>query len=105
MVSDLDHSNVISHSTSGKAGGAMTKKIDSYGDAFAQANLEEGKTCRLWDLIVRPPVRFFKSYIFKAGFLDGRQGFILAGLGAFYVFIKHLKLWELEQKGKDAKGE
>jgi len=83
----------------------ILRKTDNYADAFAQAKMEEGKTCRLWDLIVRPPMRFFKSYFFKAGFLDGKQGFLLAILGSFYVFTKYIKLWELEQFQRSSKGE
>jgi (heptosyl)LPS beta-1,4-glucosyltransferase len=39
-----------------------------------------------------------KSYFLKAGFLDGKQGFVIAALSAVYVFTKYLKLWELEQQ-------
>lgn len=38
--------------------------------------------------------KFFKMYIFKAGFLDGYEGYLLAKLSSFYVFIKYAKLRE-----------
>jgi len=75
-------------------------KMDNYTESIARVKHEQGKSWHLWDLIVRPPVRFFKSYILKAGFLDGVRGFIIAGLGAFYVFTKYIKLWHLEQEEK-----
>jgi len=81
------------------------KKMDHYTGSVAKAKREKGKSCQLWDLIVRPPARFFKSYLLRGGFLDGLQGFIIAVLGAFYVFTKYVKLWELEQKDKDSQKE
>ena len=38
--------------------------------------------------------KFFKMYIFKAGFLDGYEGYLLAKLSSFYVFTKYAKLRE-----------
>jgi glycosyltransferase involved in cell wall biosynthesis len=81
----------------------ILKKMDHYAESIAHSKFQKGKTCRLYDLIIRPPARFFKSYILKAGFLDGRHGFIIAVLGAFYVFTKYIKLWELEQEKKNSK--
>jgi glycosyltransferase involved in cell wall biosynthesis len=50
----------------------------------------------LWrDLLGRPPWRFFKSYVLRLGFLDGSQGFIVALMSAFGVFVKYAKLMEL----------
>ena len=45
-------------------------------------------------LIFRPLFRFFKSYILKRGFLDGRSGFIYALLNATYQFNIVAKLIE-----------
>ena len=38
--------------------------------------------------------KFFKMYILRAGFLDGYEGYLLARLASFYVFIKYAKLKE-----------
>lgn len=38
-------------------------------------------------LFFSPAFRFFKSYILKGGFRDGKEGFIHAGLDALYKFI------------------
>lgn len=74
------------------------RKMDHYTASVARTKKKKGKEFRWWDLMVRPPVRFMKSYFLKAGFLDGKQGFVIAVLSAFYVFTKYLKLWELEQQ-------
>jgi len=41
-------------------------------------------------------IAFFSSYILKAGFLDGFPGFCIARFAAHHAFLKHLRLWELQ---------
>jgi glycosyltransferase involved in cell wall biosynthesis len=51
---------------------------------------------RLWvRLPLRPLARFLAFYVFRKGFLDGRQGFRYAVLMAYYEFLITLKLKEL----------
>jgi len=38
--------------------------------------------------------KFFRSYIWQRGFLDGKEGLILSVLASYYVFLKHVKAWE-----------
>ena len=68
------------------------KRFTSWGarDAF-----DRGKRARLRDLILRPPLRFFKMYVWRLGFLDGYHGAVLCGLSAFSVFTKYAKLWKI----------
>jgi len=43
-------------------------------------------------------------YLLKRGYRDGFAGFVVASLGAFYVFLKYAKLWErksLRKRGLD----
>jgi len=63
-----------------------------------------GGRWRLSDALLRPAMRFFRSYILKRGFMEGFAGFYVALTAAVYVFLKYAKLWELESKEKrDAK--
>jgi glycosyltransferase involved in cell wall biosynthesis len=55
-----------------------------------------GGRWRLSDALLRPAVRFFRSYVLKRGFLEGFAGFYVATTAAVYVFLKYAKLWELE---------
>lgn len=59
-----------------------------------------GGRWRLSDALLRPAVRFFRSYILKRGFMEGFAGFYVAVTAAVYVFLKYAKLWELELKEK-----
>ena len=51
---------------------------------------------RLSDVLLRPAVRFVRSYILQRGFMEGFAGFYVALTAAVYVFLKYAKLWELE---------
>ena len=44
---------------------------------------------------------FFKSYILKGGFRDGKAGVINAGMDAFYKFVTIAKIWENRIKKQD----
>ena len=41
---------------------------------------------------------FFQTYFLKLGFLDGLAGFSIARFAAHHAFLKHLILWELQNK-------
>ena len=73
-------------------------KLNRYTDLSARELFAKGKKGTLFKIIANPAAKFFSQYIFKAGFLDGRAGFILAAASAFHVFSKYVKLWELSRK-------
>lgn len=70
------------------------EKFNYYTDRASEEYKKRGKRVGWWDLLLRPPLRFFKMYVLKKGFLDGRQGFILAVVSSFYVFFKYARTWE-----------
>jgi glycosyltransferase involved in cell wall biosynthesis len=47
--------------------------------------------------VIHAGTRFLKIYVFRAGFLDGRAGLILAILASYHVFLKYLRIWEAKQ--------
>ena len=49
-------------------------------------------------LFIRPFVNFMLRYVFKAGFLDGKEGFIWHFLqGLSYRFLVDAKIFELKK--------
>ena len=52
------------------------------------------------DIVVRPVATFFYNYIFRMGFLDGREGLLLHLYHSVYVSWKYAKAWELRH-GKE----
>jgi len=70
------------------------QKIDSYSSIIAERRELQGERFSLFRLVTRPPLRFLRMYLLKGGFRDGLRGFLVAWMGAFYVFMKYAKLWE-----------
>ena len=57
----------------------------------------KGKKRRYGKVLVMRLAALIKMYILKAGFLDGKQGFLLAVLSAHSTFVKYADLWERNQ--------
>jgi len=77
------------------------EKVNAYTSTMAEGLADEGRRFRLGDLVFRPAGRFVRMYLLRQGFRDGLRGFALAVIGAFYVFLKYLKLWERERGLQD----
>lgn len=75
------------------------EKFNSYTTLAAKQLITKNKKVNILELFLRPIFMFIKMYILKRGFLDGKQGFILALLSSGYVFTKYTKLWEIKQQG------
>jgi glycosyltransferase involved in cell wall biosynthesis len=52
------------------------------------------------DIVIRPLATFIYNYIFRLGFLDGREGLLLHLFHAVYISWKYAKAWELSRKQK-----
>lgn len=66
----------------------------------AESLYSKGRKTNLFNIIFRPYWAFFVSFIFRAGFLDGLLGFVIAIQIAHMTFLKHLKLYLLFKSGK-----
>jgi glycosyltransferase involved in cell wall biosynthesis len=71
------------------------EKLDRYARWAAQDLVERGRRARVGDLLLRPPARFVRMYVFQLGLLDGWHGAVLCGLASVSVFLKYAHLWEL----------
>jgi glycosyltransferase involved in cell wall biosynthesis len=71
------------------------RKMQLYSDWGASQLFKEGKRAGWVSIGLRPLQRFLKMYLVRLGFLDGIHGLALSMLGAFAVFLKYAKLWEL----------
>jgi glycosyltransferase involved in cell wall biosynthesis len=79
----------------------MLAKLDRYSTASAQAMHERGETSSLVGALVRGKWAFFRTYVLRLGFLDGKLGFVLAVSVAETTYYKYLKLWLLgRRKGR-----
>ncbi|GAB4271954.1 MAG: glycosyltransferase family 2 protein [Deferrisomatales bacterium] len=75
------------------------RTLNRFSSAFAREHGARGRRFSWGQLLARPPLEFLKKYVVQRGFLDGPQGFFVASLSAFYVFLKWAKLWEAERVG------
>lgn len=71
---------------------------ERYAPLAAQGMFESGRRTSASNILVAGPSAFIRSYILKAGFLDGLPGLAIANFAAHHAFLKHLLLWELQQK-------
>lgn len=67
---------------------------DRYSKIFAERFAENSVGLLPLNLIFRPVVKFFETYFYKAGILDGLPGFIISAITSFYIFLKYAKIWE-----------
>jgi len=72
---------------------AYNEKLTQYAKLQAEMLYQKNKRPNLYHFFIRPLWRFKHQYVIKFGFLDGKEGFILAYLSAFAVFKRYLFLW------------
>lgn len=70
--------------------------IDHYTTLAAEQWIEEGRRTNVLEAVVHPPIAFLRNYVLRRGFMDGAAGFMVSALNAYYVFMKLVKLWELQ---------
>ncbi len=78
------------------------RTIDAFTAIAARALAAAGRRCNLFDLLVRPPAVFVKSFVLKAGFLDGWRGLVIAAMAAYTDWKKYWRLWRLPRGGSPA---
>lgn len=71
---------------------------DRYSSLQAEDHIRKGKKFSLLKLVIKPWVKFIECYFLKLGFLDGFAGFVIAVGAAYSVFLRWVKIWELQKK-------
>ncbi len=67
-------------------------RYSSLGAGMAAANGQNGFS--IANIVLRPLATFFYNYVFRLGFLDGREGLLLHLYHSTYVSWKYAKAWE-----------
>lgn len=73
--------------------GTWVTKSSHYARLGAEEAAARGERTSLFQILVRPSLRFVKQYILQGGFRDGREGFLLCTISAHSVFLKYAHLW------------
>jgi glycosyltransferase involved in cell wall biosynthesis len=70
--------------------------IDRYTTYAARQMREEGRRAGFLQIAGHPPLAFLRNYVAHGGFRDGVPGLVISALNSYYVFLKFVKLRELE---------
>lgn len=78
---------------------AYIQHMDHYSDLGAEILIAKGRTSRhfpafFWNMLYVPSLAFYWNYVFRGGFLDGREGLLLHLYQAVYTSWKYAKAWE-----------
>jgi len=73
------------------------KRMDMYSTLWAEQKINKKKG-GIFKALYKSIWTFFRIYIIKLGFLDGKPGLLIASTNAMGVFLKYAKLLLLQQK-------
>lgn len=76
-------------------------KSSSYAAEWAEQRYEQGRKASLLGGISHGIFCFFRMYLLRLGFLDGKRGLLLATLSGFSTFAKYADLWVRAQTNQD----
>lgn len=105
---DLVHERLIPNGTVAKLKNPMLHysfmnyaqvldKLNRYSSASAEQAFLRGKKSNPVKAVLHGMWAFIRTYILRAGFLDGPQGFALAVSNAHGTYYRYMKLWQLNQ--------
>ena len=75
-------------------------RVNRYTTLAARQMHESGRRAGLFDLVIHPPAAFLRNYLLRLGILDSTPGLIISVINAYSVFLKFVKLWELQKNPK-----
>ena len=76
----------------------VLQKVNHYSSAGATMMQRRGRQATLTGAVLRGLWSFIRTYFLRAGFLDGREGFMLAVSNAEGTYYRYLKLMLLNKK-------
>lgn len=82
----------------------VLKKMDDYSSWSAAQKKQQGKKGGLLKAISHGLFAFFRGYFLRLGFLDGREGFLLAISNAEGTYYRYLKLMYLNEVQNNKEG-
>ena len=77
------------------------EKCNRYTSMIAAERYRAGRRFHLWHHL-RLPAEFVIRYVLRLGFLDGEPGLVHSALSSYYVWMKFLKLRDLERAERRA---
>ena len=79
-------------------------RFNRYTDLDAQQAHLMGKRFSFLRLLTKPTAKFFQQYLWYGMYRQGMAGFALSGLWSYYIFLKEIKLYDIEWKARKVEG-
>ena len=79
-------------------------RMDRYSSAGAEKIVASGRRVTFASGFLHGLWTFLRTYIFRAGFLDGREGLLLAIANAEGAYYRYMKAWLLARRDEPASG-
>jgi glycosyltransferase involved in cell wall biosynthesis len=89
LSGDLLHYSFATHAE-------LVAQLDKFSTIAAQARFEAGEKSSFFKIFYKTAFKFFRNYILKLGFLDGKNGFIISFWTAKETFWRYSKLKGLQ---------
>lgn len=79
--------------------GHFIRKADQYTTIEAETLVMSNRAPKALalSLLFAVPLKFAEVYVWKQGWRDGLHGFVGATMMAFRVFMRHVKIWEMQK--------
>lgn len=77
-------------------------RFNQYTDLDAQQAHRTGSRFNWIRLLLKPPAKFFQQYVWYGMYRQGLAGFTLAVLWGYYIFLKEIKLYDLDWQANHA---
>lgn len=72
-------------------------QIKRFTDISSRAAFQKGKHSNWLKIIFAPSLKFLRAYFFRQGFLDGKEGWMIARWSAYATYLKYTKLRKIER--------
>ncbi|MCB1477345.1 MAG: glycosyltransferase family 2 protein [Rhodobiaceae bacterium] len=87
----------IDHMTTGSLEAAIGK-ADRYSTLSAERIAASDRRVRFWEGVTHGAWSFIRAYFLKLGFLDGKEGFLIAVLNAEGSYYRYMKAWLIQRQ-------
>lgn len=77
--------------------------VNKFSGIKARNMFENGRKVNVFQLLIYPGFRFFRDYVIKQGFRDGFYGYVVCKNSAHAVFLKLVKLRDLNRQADKRK--
>ncbi len=79
------------------------KQVEKFTKISSQELFQKGYCPSCFKVAISGPVKFFRDFILKLGFLDGYTGFRISFISSFATFLKYARVKELHHQQSNSK--